>query len=81
VGVPPQALKQVERIPPPAALRRAIALPSASTSPACGGGAVCPLQLLRTTYLAFSARLSKKTPCSPNMFQNHQGRFTRSGRP
>ena len=32
-------------------------------------------------YFAFSARLSRNTPCSPNMFQNHQGRFTRSGRP
>ncbi len=32
-------------------------------------------------YFAFPARLSKNTPCSPNMFQNHQGRFTRSGRP
>ena len=27
------------------------------------------------------ARLSRNTPCSPNMFQNHQGRFSRSGRP
>jgi hypothetical protein len=33
------------------------------------------------SYFAFSARLSKNTPCSPNMFQNHQGKFTRSGRP
>jgi hypothetical protein len=32
-------------------------------------------------YLLFSARLSRNTPCSPNMFQNHHGRFTRSGRP
>ncbi len=32
-------------------------------------------------YFAFSARLSRNTPCSPNMFQNHQGKFTRSGRP
>src|SRR6266403_1092535 len=32
-------------------------------------------------YFAFPARLSKNTPCSPNMFQNHQGRLTRSGRP
>jgi hypothetical protein len=32
-------------------------------------------------YLFFPARLSKNTPCSPNMFQNHQGRLSRSGRP
>ena len=34
----------------------------------------------RATYF-FPARLSKNTPCSPNMFQNHQGKFTRNGRP
>ena len=34
-----------------------------------------------SAYFAFSARLSRNTPCSPNMFQNHQGKFTRSGRP
>jgi hypothetical protein len=33
------------------------------------------------SYLTFPARLSRNTPCSPNMFQNHQGKFTRSGRP
>ena len=32
-------------------------------------------------YFPFSARLSKNTPCSPNMFQTHHGRFSRSGRP
>ena len=32
-------------------------------------------------YRAFPARLSRNTPCSPNMFQNHQGAFSRSGRP
>jgi hypothetical protein len=32
-------------------------------------------------YFVFSARLSKNTPCSPNMFQNHQGALSRSGRP
>ena len=25
--------------------------------------------------------LSKNTPCSPNMFQTHQGRFSGTGRP
>ena len=33
------------------------------------------------SYFAFSARLSKNTPCSPNMFQNHQGALSRNGRP
>jgi hypothetical protein len=33
------------------------------------------------SYLLFSARLNRNTPCSPNMFQNHQGMLTRSGRP
>jgi hypothetical protein len=33
------------------------------------------------SYFAFPARLSKNTPCSPNMFQNHHGRFSRKGRP
>jgi hypothetical protein len=33
------------------------------------------------TYLLFPARLSRNTPCSPNMFQNHQGMLTRKGRP
>ena len=28
-----------------------------------------------------AAALSRNTPCSPNMFQNHQGRLSRSGRP
>lgn len=32
-------------------------------------------------YLVFSARLSRNTPCSPNMFQNHHGALNRSGRP
>jgi hypothetical protein len=32
-------------------------------------------------YLLFPARLSKNTPCSPNMFQNHHGALSRSGRP
>ena len=32
-------------------------------------------------YFPFSARLSKNTPCSPNMFQNHHGKLSRSGRP
>ena len=32
-------------------------------------------------YRPFSARLSRNTPCSPNMFQNHQGALSRSGRP
>jgi hypothetical protein len=32
-------------------------------------------------YFAFPARLSRNTPCSPNMFQNHQGALSRSGRP
>ncbi len=31
-------------------------------------------------YFAFP-RLSKNTPCSPNMFQNHQGRLSLRGRP
>lgn len=26
-------------------------------------------------------RLSKNTPCSPNMFHTHQGRFSGTGRP
>ena len=26
-------------------------------------------------------RLSKNTPCSPNIFQNHQGMLSRNGRP
>jgi hypothetical protein len=33
------------------------------------------------SYRPFSARLSRNTPCSPNMFQNHQGAVSRSGRP
>jgi hypothetical protein len=33
------------------------------------------------TYFPFSPRLNKNTPCSPNMFQNHHGKFTRKGRP
>ena len=33
------------------------------------------------SYFPFPARLSRNTPCSPNMFQNHQGMLTRSGRP
>ena len=37
--------------------------------------------LAMTAYFSFPARLSRNTPCSPNMFQNHQGMFTRSGRP
>ena len=36
----------------------------------------------RSAYFASSpARLSRNTPCSPNMFQNHHGTFSRSGRP
>ena len=31
--------------------------------------------------LPFPARLSRNTPCSPNMFQNHHGALSRSGRP
>ena len=47
-------------------------------SPAKSGRGSAPIVRL---YRVFSARLSKNTPCSPNMFQNHQGRLTRSGRP
>ena len=54
------------------------ALMSAATSPASGRGEVA---YAVKRYFAFSARLSKNTPCSPNMFQNHQGMVTRSGRP
>ncbi len=32
-------------------------------------------------YLPFPPLLSKNTPCSPNMFQTHQGRFSGTGRP
>lgn len=32
-------------------------------------------------YFESPPRLSRNTPCSPNMFQNHQGKFRRSGRP
>jgi hypothetical protein len=32
-------------------------------------------------YRPLPARLNKNTPCSPNMFQNHQGALSRSGRP
>ena len=32
-------------------------------------------------YFESPPLLSKNTPCSPNMFQNHQGRFSRKGRP
>ncbi len=32
-------------------------------------------------YLPSPPRLSKNTPCSPNMFQNHQGALSRNGRP
>jgi hypothetical protein len=38
-GARPERRRLVERIPPPAALWRAIALPGASTSPASGRGA------------------------------------------
>ena len=37
--------------------------------------------MTRMRYFPFPPRLSRNTPCSPNMFQNHQGRFSRSGRP
>ena len=32
-------------------------------------------------YFAAPPLLSKNTPCSPNMFQTHQGRFSGTGRP
>ena len=32
-------------------------------------------------YFPFPPRLSRNTPCSPNMFQTHQGRLSGSGRP
>jgi hypothetical protein len=39
------------------------------------------LAMTAESYRTFSARLNKNTPCSPNMFQNHHGRFVRTGRP
>ncbi len=39
------------------------------------------LAMTAESYRPFPARLNKNTPCSPNMFQNHQGRFARTGRP
>src|SRR6516225_11570007 len=35
----------------------------------------------RTVARYRPARLSRNTPCSPNIFQNHQGRFSGTGRP
>ena len=32
-------------------------------------------------YFPAPPLLSKNTPCSPNMFQTHQGRFSGTGRP
>jgi hypothetical protein len=37
--------------------------------------------LAMTRHFVFSALDSKNTPCSPNMFQTHQGRFSGTGRP
>ncbi|MEH2525291.1 hypothetical protein V1288_003200 [Bradyrhizobium sp. AZCC 2176] len=33
------------------------------------------------SYFPTVPLLSKNTPCSPNMFQTHQGRFSGTGRP
>ncbi|SIN85887.1 hypothetical protein SAMN05443247_00256 [Bradyrhizobium erythrophlei] len=38
------------------------------------------LAMTESAYFALP-RLSKNTPCSPNMFQNHQGRLSLKGRP
>ncbi len=39
-----------------------------------------PAAAASALYRPFSALLSRNTPCSPNMFQNHQGMATRKGR-
>ena len=40
----------------------------------------CSAALAMTATYFFPARLSRNTPCSPNIFQNHQGMLKRSGR-
>jgi hypothetical protein len=64
-----------EGFPPPAALAR-VDLPRKRERCSRARGA-----LSEWRYFAFPARLSRNTPCSPNMFQNHQGALSRSGRP
>ena len=37
--------------------------------------------MTRGGYFPAPPRLSRNTPCSPNMFQTHQGRVSGTGRP
>jgi len=61
---------------------RSSSRPPPQPSPASGRGSSPALrQELRRTHFAFPARLSRNTPCSPNMFQNHHGAMSRNGRP
>jgi hypothetical protein len=64
------------QFPPPAALFERLDLPPQAGEVSSVRGA-----RFAKPYLTLPARLSRKTPCSPNMFQNHQGALNRSGRP